>query len=437
MRDPAGTTHIDVYLFPAAIGGGRGDIDEVLVAGRVLEGAGARVRILRLGGRSLPGAAADLGSWPRFSRVGRIRSSRGWAITVSPSWGVTAAPRRPGRLGGAGPWAPESAEVERCYGPERTVHVSFEEFARTLSSRAQTIERYREGGWTRPQIRRLTRTRRFRREVAEFRVAYRRFRAFEVPNVLSVFPGFVRSEVFGREFPRAIQTGPLWPGRFPRRIGRIPSRWLWYVNSPSATRLVPGLRTGLSGPGPPVRVGIRGRLAPHPGISTEGPWRILPAMSPQRWERRFATAGVRIVTGSRSLLDALEAGGPFLYFNGVTGDGRRTRRHRPEKLQQLLRVFAAAGGPPARVRDLRSFALARRVPQIVGAARTPEWQLGFPRTVRVQGYLPPFDSANSWLVDLLRHVRRAAAEGGSASSLVAELRRGSHGRRPSGSSGKV
>jgi hypothetical protein len=422
MRDPPTPTGVDVYLFPAALGGGRGDIDEVYTAGGVLGDRGARVRILRLGSRPIPSAVVRPGEWPAVPRLARIGRHRPWAFTVSAAWGVTAAPKRPGPLGGAGPWALESAAVEETYGADRTVHISIEEFARTLTSREQTIERYREGGWSTTAIRNLASTVRFRTEVAEFRRAFRRFRGFDRANVLSVFPGFEPRPGFAHEFPEAVQCGPLWPCRFRPRRKFAPGSWVWYASPSTAPRLAPALLAGIAHSGRRIHLGIRGPSPGLGGVDPAGRWTVLPSMGTERWARMFESAELRIVTGSRSLLEALEVGGPFLYFNGVLGSGASARRHRPEKLQQLLRGLKRdVPGSPV-LRDLRSFGRGQRVAQVAERAASPEWRRGFPRGVSVRGYRPPFDSANALLADLLGQLRRERAPPNTAAQLVSEYR---------------
>ncbi len=50
----SGPGGLDVYLFPAVVGGGLGDIEEVLLAGRRLARAGYPVHLFRRPGRPLP-----------------------------------------------------------------------------------------------------------------------------------------------------------------------------------------------------------------------------------------------------------------------------------------------------------------------------------------------------------------------------------------------
>ncbi len=50
----SGPGGLDVYLFPAVVGGGLGDIEEVLLAGRRLARAGFPVYLFRRPGRPLP-----------------------------------------------------------------------------------------------------------------------------------------------------------------------------------------------------------------------------------------------------------------------------------------------------------------------------------------------------------------------------------------------
>ena len=147
-------------------------------------------------------------------------------------------------------------------------------------------------------------------------------------------------------------------------------------------------------------------------------------MAAPAWRSAFRHAAVRIVTGSRSLLEALELGGPFLYFNGVLGNGRQRRRHRPEKIVQLLALARSAGWPTDLLSDLRAFSAGRRVAEVVVRAANAEggWRR-FPPAPAPSGFAPGFESGGAVLVEL---ARRFASSGEPASRLVAETRRASH-----------
>ncbi len=251
---------LDVYLLPSVIGGGLGDVAEVHSAGRWLAGAGFRVWVFRRPGhtwsRGMPGPFR----WP--PEVPRPVGSGPRALTVSSQFGVTCAPARSEPLGRAGEWAREVAELEDLYGTENVLHLSLEEFARTLTSAQQVDEREREGG---VPSRHRARGRGSRRHVAGAREAhelYRKFRAFGRPNLLTLFPTFVPVAAFTREFPEAIQIGPIWPygaGPSPRKSRR--DRTLLWVREP--LDIVPS-RTG--GPGRPR--GYRSWRAPPPAGSS-------------------------------------------------------------------------------------------------------------------------------------------------------------------------
>lgn len=415
---------VDVYLFPAVVGGGLGDIEEVLAAGRHLERAGLRSVLYRRSGRALPRHVDGPWEWPRtLERRRTLRPQSPAALTVSPSWGVSAGPELPGPLGRAGPWQAEAAEVEARYGSAHTLHVSLEEFARTWTSRRETLERWREGGRSATQIRRFMHTARFRREVRAWHDAYRRFRQFDRPNVLHLYGTFSPARAFSREFPEAVQCGPLWPHRH-RARARAPTRrrsasWLWYASPASAERILPAVLSGLAAADPPPFLAIRSprawRIAPLPGegeLSTE-------PESPSAWKRRFEHAELRIVTGSRSLLEAIELGGPFLYFNGVSGPLGRPRRHRPDKLEALVRAAVARGCSPALIRDLRDFARARRVAAVTrqAARRVGPWRR-FPRGRWVSGFRPPYDDLGRLLV----HVAEALGQASTSSAVVHGVR---------------
>ena len=216
----AGRGGVDVYLFPAVVGGGLGDIEEVLAAGRHLARAGFPLYLYRAPGRPLPPNVEGPWEWPPVERRHRIdRHHARAALTVSPCWGVSAAPSRPGRFGRGGPWEVECCSIESVYGPESTLHISLEEFARTLPSRAETRERLREGGVPARAIGPRLRTAETHREVEAFRSAFRVFRGFDRPNVLHLFATFRPNDAFRREFPEAVETGPLSPGHASRIRG--------------------------------------------------------------------------------------------------------------------------------------------------------------------------------------------------------------------------
>lgn len=417
---------VDVYLFPAVVGGGLGDIEEVLAAGRELARAGFRPTLFRLPGRPLPRSVDGPWEWPRVVRRAHLGPRAPAALTVSPAWGVSAAPSRPEAFGRGGPWELESLTVERTYGPSSTLHVSLEEFARTLPSAAENRERMREGGIPHRSLSaRLARSRRSG-EVDEFRSAFRRYRAFERPNVLHLFATFVPHPGFLREYPEAVQTGPLWPRRGPlvrgrRRRGRA-REWVWYASPLSAQAIARDVVDGLADATPPIRLYVR----------TGRPWTVaLPTdrvevatgpIAPGPWRRHFASAELRIVTGSRSLLEAIELGGPFLYFNGVLGSGARRRRHRPEKLRAWLEVARTAGVAPALRRDVADFARGRRVRSVVrNAARGVDGWARFPRGIGPVGFRPPYDDTGH-LVVAVAHALAAAPH--DAPAIVAQVRAG-------------
>jgi hypothetical protein len=350
---------VDAYLLPAVVGGGLGDIEETLAAGRRLARAGVRVRLYRSPGLALPRSVDGPWDWPPLERVDRLIPRGTAALTVTPAWGVSAAPSRPGAYGRGGPWEKEAAAIEAAYGAERVVHVSLEEFARTLTPTEENLERFREGGVPARAIGARLRAARGSGEVARFRSAFRRFRAFDRPNVLHLFATLRPDPAFGREFPEAVQTGPLWPERFrARRVTSTsagPAEWVWYASPASAERIAPAVVAGLASAAPELRLWI---LTPRPWEVELPSDRVDVVSTPvpvAEWTTRFARARLRIVTGSRTLLEAMELGGPFLYFNGTLGRGARTRRHRPEKRAK------GSGSPCARTSPI--------LPEVVGFGR--------------------------------------------------------------------
>ncbi len=416
---------VDVYLFPAVIGGGLGDIEEVLAGARELARAGFPIRLYRRAGRPLPRWVDGPWDWPPIERCRSIRPRAAAAMTLSPDWGVSAAPGRAARFCRAGPWAEESADVERAYGTASTIHVSLGEFARTLTASGETRERLREGGVPSRELKiRLARARAVG-EVDAFRDAFVRFRAFARPNVLHVFASFRPQPAFVREFPNAVETGPLWPSRHVPARKRRDSRsreWVWYASPASAETIAPAVVEGLAQSEPPVHLFVR-TARPWPSVRSDE--RVSVATDPMgaaAWRRRFSRAELRIVTGSRTLLEALELGGPFLYFNGVLGIGPARRRHRPEKVDALLDLARSRGVSSDLLRDLRDFAQGRRVSEVVAraAARRDGWAR-FPRRLGFRGFAPPYDDAGRFLVSIARALSDRPT---GAAQIVADARAG-------------
>ena len=405
---------VDVYLFPAVVGGGLGDIEEVLAAGRYLSAAGFPLVLYREAGRPLPANVAGPWEWPPVARRTRIRRPARAALTVAPSWGVSAAPSRPTRFGRGGPWEAEARTIERSYGPERTLHVSLEEFARTLPSASETWERLREGGVRSRELRGRYRAAQAANEVESFRSAFRRFRAFDRPNVLHLFATLRPHRGFASEFPEAVQTGPLGSGHpvwSPARSRRRQHHeWVWYASPSTAERIAPEVLRGLSGARPPIRLYVR---SPRPWPSVEGAAGVrvvATPVPPTAWRSRFRAAELRIVTGSRTLIEAMEVGGPFLYFNGILGHGPGRRRHRPEKIQAWLDLARRAGVPRALRTDLADFARGRRVAAVVDrAARGVDGWGRFPRSLGPTGFSPVRADAGTVLVAVARELARDRA----------------------------
>jgi len=425
--DRAGSPRgVDVYLFPAVVGGGLGDIEEVLAAGRYLAGAGFRPILYREGDRPLPRDVDGPWEWPPVERRSSIHPRGDAALTVSPSWGVSAAPSRPGRFGRGGPWQVECRNVEAAYGPDRTLHVSLEEFARTLSSRDETRERFREGGVPARALGARFRAAAAAHEVEEFRRAFREFRGLDRPNVLHLFATFAPDRGFAREFPEAVQTGPLGTGRrtpasFRRRSRSRLREWVWYASPSSAERVAPEIIRALSETRPPVRIWVR---SPRPWPSVpEGPRVrvVTQAVPPLAWRRRFRRADLRVVTGSRTLIEAMELGRPFLYFNGVLGRGAGRRPHRPEKIRAWLDLARRAGVAPALRRDMADFARGRRVADVArrAAQRADGWAR-FPGTLQPTGF--PADRSGGGRV-IVAVARALARPGARAPEIVAHWRR--------------
>ena len=334
-------------------------------------------------------------------------------MTIISSFGVTARPSLPGPLGRAGPWAPAVAEIEALYGPDQVVHLSLEEFGRNLPAAQAEAERWREGGRSLREIRRLRASRRWGPSVARMRRLYRRYRALDVPNLLHLIPTFRGSRAFRRDYPEMLECGPLAappppgpraPGRPTPRGRRTSADWIWYASPATAPQLIPGLLEGTRRAGRPLVLHWRSSRSP-PEVDAGGGLRVV--IEPRRprpsWERRFRAAELRIVTGSRSLLEALEIGGPFLYFNGAGGTGAARHPHRPEKLRGLLDAWRRAGVSATLRGDLSDFARVRRVPEIVERALVdPRWSAAFPQRPPPVSFRPPFDRTVTLLGTLAR-----------------------------------
>ncbi|HEV2449237.1 MAG TPA: hypothetical protein VGU43_02370 [Thermoplasmata archaeon] len=409
-----------MYLLPVVLGGGEGDVGEVVAAARHLARDGHSLQLYCPAGVPLP-TGVEPQNWDLpVRRVGRLRPSGRCAMTLAFDWGVTAGPERPGPLGRAGLWSDAVRAIERTYGPDRVLHVSLGEFARTLTSRQQLAERYREGGRPSRWIRRHVASARGREEAALTARLYRRFRYFDAPRVLHLFPTFGAARSFRREFPEAVPIGPVWeePMPAPRR-GAAPE-WIWYASPSSSTALLPAIRSLVRQAPRPLRISVRGlaRNADLPRRTSAVQLQPLPRLPRPEWRHRFADAQLRIVTGGRSLLEAVQVGGPFLYFNGVTGTGACRRRHRPEKLDALLRAWGPRL-PSALRRDLLEFSRVRNATAILlRAAAEPRWRRSFPPRPPPVAFRPPYGEGGQ----LLRAVAGELAAGAGAQELVARTR---------------
>lgn len=404
------------YLFPAVLGGGEGDLAELEVAARALIRERIPVVIYRARGRSMPKGTQPFPSRFSIRRRSTLVRDAARALTVSCDFGVTAGPEASGAFGRAGPWATEAAEIERCYGRGRVLHVSLGEFARTLTSREQVEERYREGGRSHAWIRHHLQTPRGRREIEEAHRLYVRFRALDRSEILHLFPGFRDPRAFRREFPASIPTGPLGfhPQAFhPHRPRRGPATWIWYASPSTSDRLVRCISRSERRIRSTLTIEVRSpRPLSLPRSTRRLRWVSIPTIPRKEWMRRFRSADLRIVTGTRTLLEALQLQAPFLYFNGVTGRGRSTRTHRPEKLRSLLFASRRSGTPASVRKTLSDFARLR------GVARSLAWALNSGRGFRLRPppapYPPPYGDG----AELLRLLARRFASGIDAIELA-------------------
>jgi len=293
-----------------------------------------------------------------------------------------------------------------------------------LPSSLENRERFREGGVPARALPDRLSASRAAGEVDHFRDAFLRFRAFDRPNVLHLFATFRRNARFAREFPAAVQTGPLWPHRYrPRRTPSGSGHVVWYASPSSAERIAPEVVRGLAEGPPTSRLLVRTPRPWAPGNGNPRMEVVSTPLSADRWSTIFRRADLRIVTGSRSLLEAMEVGGPFLYFNGILGEGGHPRRHRPEKIAALLDAYRDRLPPDVR-RDLADFARGRRVAAAVrrATAATGGWRK-FPSTWWDPAFRPPFDDAGS-LTLAVAHALAAAP--GEALRIVERVRRGSN-----------
>ncbi|MCI4366562.1 MAG: hypothetical protein L3K08_02290 [Thermoplasmata archaeon] len=391
------TAALAVYLLPAVVGGGRGDIEDLRAVGEALRPAGFPILLPTGTHHALPLPPGEFAEWTfvRLDRHLRRRALR--ALTVVPQFGICAAPARAGPFGRAGPWADVVDALETSYGKDRVVHVSLEEFARNLSAARQESERLREGGVPTRRIRALRRTPAWARDVGRMRRLWRRYHELDRPNLLSLVPTFVPSRGCRRDFPELLECGPVppppersapSPPRPPRRDRE--ARWVWYASPSTSTILLDGLGEGSQRAARPLSIAVR---TPRPFPVEKVPkgirWTWIDRASRTDWEAQFRSADLRIVTGSRSLLEALALGGPFLYFHGATGKGPRRRAHRPEKIQNLLYLWRSSGVPRRLRRDLADFARGRGVAGIVERALSgPGWSGMFPPSP-IPGRFPP------------------------------------------------
>ncbi len=420
---------VDVYLLPAVVGSGRGDVEDVLLVGHRLARAGRRVSVVRTRARPLALLRDETFDWTGIERTVRLLPRSDRAITISSQFGVTAADARDEPYGRAGPWAIERAEIDRAYGPGHVLHVSLEEFARGRPMRELAEERWREAGRTERARRAKPDRGSSTEEVAEFTRLYRKFRALDRTDLLVLFPTFHRSTRFDRDLPEIVQVGPIWPERLEtrrtsRRSGGLSV--LWYASPSTSDRLAPLLIRGLERARRKVVLIVRSprpmEIPPSERVRPE----IWNARSPASWRGAWSRSDLAIVTGTRSLLEAMAWKVPFLYFNGVLGRGRSARRHRPEKIAALLRWMHASGIPPDVRRGLSDFSRLRRVEGIVAASLNPPPAAprGLPGSI-ARGFPPRFGDCGELVADV---VERFAVGDTSPSELIARLRRESRRR---------
>ncbi len=428
---PAGKPPLPVYVFPCRIQQGLGEWVETGRAVRLLPGAGYPLYHLRSASsrgepradpRAVPLDPSRKGAEP-FPPVRPltvpVRAPR--AVAVVTWFGLTARHRDAAGERVPGPLA-DRFERLRAAHPEGLLVLSLEEFGTARTSREAVTEGLRQAGITGEPLRQLLRTPGGRDRIRRYREAFGRARAGEREDVLHLFPEFFPSLPALREFPFALPIAPFSPQRPGRRAKvpgppRSPFQVVWYASASTAPRLLGPLVEALGGLSRSVELTVRPGPSWGPLVRTSigSPSVRVAFLRPQgrqRWERRLGRADLRVVGGSQTLLEAVFAATPFLYFNGAlpTPSGR-TVGFRREKLLSLLRRVPSRPAERAVARDLLAFADLRGVRGVVGrAASSRTWRSGCGRLAQhaVQGFPPLLRPGEHYLLYLIRSFQRTA-----------------------------
>lgn len=383
---------VSVYVAPARIQRGWGDVVELFHAIRALQGLSVEFctlsavklppgypprndpRVIPVDPEELPSGDFPVIPWSRDPR----RGDR--AVVLVTWWGVSG--DRTSRAGDGispGPYAAAVAQLRKEFGEDRVLLISLEEFAACQDSATSRREVLRQAG------RRSSPDNDWQRR---YRDAYRNARGAEEPRVLHLFGTFAEERGARREFPFMIPVGPFgWPTQASLRKtevahpGRKKFLVAWYATSESAPLFLRKLVEDLPANRDPIEFEVRTekeledafRRLPLPeGITL----RVLPRLPLHAWERKVRDSDLVIVGGSQSLVDVLRIRVPFLYFNGFLGSpGEPARAFRREKLRSLVNAWKARGVSGRVLRDLSDFADARRTSTVLlRALGDAEWR---------------------------------------------------------------
>lgn len=433
-----------VYLFPCRIQEGWGDVAEfsrvawaLYRAGFPLVGEDPGRGRGRMDPRVVPLDPREAGPVVPFPPLHPPRDVplRGRAILLATWWGLSCRTEDDEGDPVPGPWASSVTSVIRHRTPEEVLTVSLEEFGSAVPSRTFLSRQLATAGWSPGRVLRYMGSPQGKEHLFRYVSAFRRYRGASSPTTLHVVSQFAPDPEAAREFPFLVQTGPAEGSPRHKEPARVPEsgplRVLWYASPPSSRDFAPPLFAALSSLGRPVDLVLRTRdpelTEGDPGPS-RGSLRVIPApeLPPEAWDRLEAEAHLRIVSGSQSLVEALEDRAPFLYFNGwvrtPSGKGR------PFRTEKLLSLLSARGRSPAARsvnRDLWSFAGGRDLRAILRRALlSPAWRAEVVR--RAPSRFPPrYRDMGAYVVEVARSFSREAIP---SPALVARERAHASGR---------